>query len=66
MFSKSGREPMKKLEEMESNAKPISDWIHPMHLRQLGTNPMAHAVTSEATWALLESRVGGHGGELYR
>ena len=40
----------KKLEEMERNAKakPIFDWIHPGHLRQLGiTTPVEYAVTSE-------------------
>ena len=39
-----------KLEEMERNAKakPIFDWIHPRHLRQLGiTTPVEYAVTSE-------------------
>ncbi|CAD6339843.1 unnamed protein product [Miscanthus lutarioriparius] len=39
-----------KLEEMERNAKakPIFDWIHPGHLRQLGiTTPVEYAVTSE-------------------
>jgi hypothetical protein len=39
-----------KLEEMERNAKakPIFDWIHPRHLRQLGiTTTVEYAVTSE-------------------
>ncbi|PVH48226.1 hypothetical protein PAHAL_4G284100 [Panicum hallii] len=35
------------LEEMERNAKPIGDCVHPMHLRQLGITPVEHAVTSE-------------------
>ncbi|RCV20754.1 hypothetical protein SETIT_4G082900v2 [Setaria italica] len=47
------------LEEMERNAKPISDWIHPMHLRQLGITPVEYAVTSER-------RVPGRGSPVRR
>ncbi|CAN6202110.1 unnamed protein product [Urochloa humidicola] len=35
------------LEEKERKAKPISDWIQPMHLSQLGITPVEYAVTSE-------------------
>jgi hypothetical protein len=35
------------LEEKERSATPISDWIHPMQLKQLGITPVEHAVTSE-------------------
>ncbi|KAG2637942.1 hypothetical protein PVAP13_2NG555900 [Panicum virgatum] len=35
------------LEEMERDAAPISDWIHPTHLAQLGITPAEYAVTSE-------------------
>jgi hypothetical protein len=35
------------LEQKERSATPISDWIHPMQLKQLGITPVEHAVTSE-------------------
>ncbi|RLN13013.1 hypothetical protein C2845_PM09G05350 [Panicum miliaceum] len=48
------------LEEMERNAKPIGDWIHPMHLRQLGITPVEHAVTGS------ERRAPGRGSPVQR
>ncbi|CAN6221781.1 unnamed protein product [Urochloa humidicola] len=35
------------LEEKERKAKPISDWIPPMELTQLGITPVEYAMTSE-------------------